>query len=73
MSSSVDLVNQAYAAFGTGNLPGLLALCSDDTVWTVSFDLVGMRVGWGYDGPLASASARRKSEQHALTQLIDEL
>jgi ketosteroid isomerase-like protein len=31
---NVDLVKQAYAAFGRGDLPGLLALLGDDIVWT---------------------------------------
>lgn len=33
MSDPVKIVQDAYAAFGSGNIPGLLALCSDSIRW----------------------------------------
>ncbi|MBV9890977.1 MAG: nuclear transport factor 2 family protein, partial [Rhizobacter sp.] len=32
-SSNVELVQQAYTAFGAGDLPGLLGFMSPDIVW----------------------------------------
>lgn len=31
---NVQLVQQGYAAFGHGDIPGVLALCTDDIEWT---------------------------------------
>ena len=36
-----SLVNQAYSNFQSGNMPGLLALMSDDIVWTLP-EMVGV-------------------------------
>lgn len=33
MTDPTKLVQEAYAAFGSGNIPGLLALCRDDIRW----------------------------------------
>ena len=34
MTSPVETVQAAYAAFGSGNIPALLELCTDDIEWT---------------------------------------
>ena len=33
MNTPIQLVQQAYAAFGRGDLEGILALCTDDVDW----------------------------------------
>ena len=32
--NKVQLVQQAYADFGSGNIQGILDICTDDVVWT---------------------------------------
>jgi ketosteroid isomerase-like protein len=34
MGANARLVEQAYSAFGRGDIPGLLALIDDDVEWT---------------------------------------
>ena len=34
MGSNADVINQAYDAFGTGDIPGLLELVDDSVDWT---------------------------------------
>jgi ketosteroid isomerase-like protein len=33
--SNIEIVQDAYAKFGTGDIPGLLGLCSTDIIWQV--------------------------------------
>ncbi len=36
MGSNTEVVNEAYAAFGRGDIPGLLELLSEDVEWTAT-------------------------------------
>ncbi len=36
MSDNSDVINEAYAAFGGGDIPALLALMDDDVDWAVT-------------------------------------
>jgi len=47
-AGNVDLARAAYAAFGAGDIPGVLALFSDDHVWTTQDSL---SFGGVYRGP----------------------
>jgi uncharacterized protein len=33
MSTPTEVVQQAYAAFGRGDVEGILAMCTDDIEW----------------------------------------
>jgi ketosteroid isomerase-like protein len=44
MSRNVDTVKSAYAAFGRGDIPGLLAMLADDVQW--EHDWGGEQLRW---------------------------
>jgi ketosteroid isomerase-like protein len=48
MASNADLVRGAYAAFGTGDIPAVLALLAADARWT---EAAGFPYGGTYVGP----------------------
>ncbi|MDX6580906.1 MAG: uncharacterized protein QOI10_90 [Solirubrobacterales bacterium] len=50
MASNTDVVNEAYAAFGRGDIPALLALLSDEISWEGTEALPQSGTYHGHDG-----------------------
>jgi ketosteroid isomerase-like protein len=46
---SLDIVNKGFAAFGSGNLPGLLELMAENVEWEIPG--AGLRLAGTYRGP----------------------
>jgi len=62
-AESLQLVKDGYAAFGRGDLPGLLSLLTDDVVWEIPGD--GLPMAGSYRGQAGAASFFEKLRQEA--------
>jgi ketosteroid isomerase-like protein len=62
-AESLQLVKDGYAAFGRGDLPGLLSLLTDDVVWDIPGE--GLPMAGSYRGHDGAASFFEKLRQEA--------
>ena len=62
-AENLQLVKDGYAAFGRGDLPGLLSLLAEDVVWDIPGD--GLPMAGSYRGPTGAASFFEKLWQEA--------
>ncbi|HTC65165.1 MAG TPA: nuclear transport factor 2 family protein [Candidatus Saccharimonadales bacterium] len=66
-AESLQLVKDGYAAFGCGNLPGLLSLQAEDVVWDIPGD--GLPMAGSYRGRDGVASFFEKLKQE--TEILE--
>jgi ketosteroid isomerase-like protein len=62
-AENLQLVNDGYAAFGRGDLPGLLSLLAEDVVWDMPGE--GLPIAGSYRGRDGVASFFQKLQQEA--------
>jgi ketosteroid isomerase-like protein len=62
-AENLQLVKDGYAAFGRGDLPGLLSLLAEDVVWDMPGD--GLPIAGSYRGRAGVASFFEKLRQQA--------
>jgi ketosteroid isomerase-like protein/predicted ester cyclase len=60
-AGNVDVARTAYAAFAAGDIPGVLALCTDDLVWSTP---EGIGFGGVYSGPQGAGEFFTKLPQN---------
>jgi len=60
-AGNLDLTRAAYAAFGAGNIPGVLDLCADDLVWSTP---ASISFGGVYRGPQGAGEFFTKLPQY---------